>query len=1023
MIIKILYTENIAIKVHEHLWLIQYQNGYIILRKGVFDLKKVSKLLTMFFAITFIIIGNSLNVFAEETYVSLDSENPIEFKGDTIVYKGEEIKLGEKAFFIDGSLDEKTAEKYPYVFTSINEATTHLTDGTESEPMKLYIAPYVYWVDNPQDEEVRKPDTLSVPYGLIIDCEWLSFIGLTDDPYNVVIAANRGQSHGAEGNFTNLYIKGDGLRMKNLTVGNYCNVDLEFPLKPELNYPKRTETITQGQLVHSDGDKIIAENCNFISRLNANPIISDKRVLLYKCHVESTDDALNGSTVHIDCTFDFYGNRPAYSTRGTGSVFINCEFNSKIYGIEADPNQYITKEGGPVAIINSEFKSDYSVPVKISWTKYPKDSLRCYQYNVLHNGESILLSEDNPWVTVDMTDKAVLDAYLIEYEGEQIPNTYNLLRGNDEWDPMGVKEIALKAEKTANTNYTNVPTLLSIESTADQIESEKTEATLRYKVDRFGNFETSLKDITWSIDEKDKDVAELVINKDGTCILKGINDYDESRKVIVYANSSIGLEAAYAIEVLPSTLPAPTFDKAPEFNIQTEGKVVVDYSLDLGSRADLSKITWYRSKNQDGSDAIEVAVSNLERPQLIYELTLGDIGYYLIAKIEPKNIRSNYGEAVTIITENKISKEDVKNYNIHTDFENFSTKYNSAIKEGFWTVDSYKPLDTSDYEWTPDSKTAWTYGKAIDGAKGTGLYQTTQGARLMYTPVNGEYGDMTVTVNLDPSKTQGQGFGSAKAQYLDVYIKFDTKTLTGYALRIERTSKSSRAVDFSLVEYNNGVTTHICEPITSSAYLTDCTITLNVVDDKLIANVKTSSTQLPEQKADKLPHEVNLVATITPNNFGGAGVQHTGTTGSSGVGNITMLHEMSIDWANIEDIVAKDDTILKISFNGKSEEVEVILKNKSLYIPTRKFAENVLGGQVDWNEKNKTVTVKFNDSELVFSQNSNKYNINGQEKIMSNNMFVFNENDTVYTTVGFICDALSLNYSLDEKTNSIVITK
>lgn len=868
-------------------------------------MKRLKKIVLFMFACLIMMGVGGITTEAEEKYVSLDTNNPIEFNGSSIVYKGKTIELSEKAFYIDGSLDEATAAKYPYVFTSINEAAKHLVDGTEESPMMLYIAPYVYWVDDPDDEEIRKPDTLSVPYGLIIDCEWLTFYGLTDNPENVVIAANRGQTQGADGNFTNLYIDGNGLRMENLTVGNYCNVDLEFPLKPELNRAKRSDAITQGQLVHSNGDKIVAMNCNFISRLNANPIISDKRVLLYRCHVESTDDALNGTTVHLECDFDFYGNRPFYSTQGTGAVFLNCVFNSKIFGIEAEPNQYLTKEGGAVAIVDSEFKSNYPISIGIGWTKYPKSSLRCYQSNVLHNGKPITLSSsDNPWTTVDMTNKDVLGAYKVEYKGETVYNTYNLLRGNDDWDPMGVKDKILAAGKEDNIDYASIPTFMSIETTNTAIESGNTEAVLTLSVKRFGNIETKLSNITWSIDKDSEDLVELTVNKDGSCTVKGINDYDESKKVIIYAKSETGLEAACEIEVAPSVLASPNFTKKPVMGTPKDGIVTVSYQLDLGKREDQSLITWYRCTDKSGSNPVEVAVTNLNEPEYNYELTFGDVGYYLMATIQPKHVRSQAGKAVSVITSDKIKISDVKQYSISTDFQNFPVEYNKTIAPGFWTVDSVKPVDTSEYEWEPDTTTSWTYGSAIDGAKGTGLYQTTQGARLLYTPVEGNYGDMTVTLNLDPSKTQGQGFGSAKAQYLDVYIKFDTKTLTGYALRVERTSKSSRAVDFFLVKYENGVTTRISDPITASCYLTDCNITLQVKGDQLTAHVETSSPQLPEHIADGLPHVVDLAATIETNNFGGSGVLHTGTTGSSGVGNITMLHKMSIAWDGIEEILS-----------------------------------------------------------------------------------------------------------------------
>ena len=61
----------------------------------------------------------------------------------------------------------------------------------------------------------------------------------------------------------------------------------------ELNQAKRTDTITQAQLADMSGDKMFADNCNFISRLNLVPISGASRNLYNNCHFESTDDALN----------------------------------------------------------------------------------------------------------------------------------------------------------------------------------------------------------------------------------------------------------------------------------------------------------------------------------------------------------------------------------------------------------------------------------------------------------------------------------------------------------------------------------------------------------------------------------------------------------------------------------------------------------------------------------------------------------------------------------------------------------
>ena len=61
---------------------------------------------------------------------------------------------------------------------------------------------------------------------------------------------------------------------------------------------------------------------------------------------------------------------------------------------------------------------------------------------------------------------------------------------------------------------------------------------------------------------------------------------------------------------------------------------------------------------------------------------------------------------------------------------------------------------------------------------------------------------------------------------MDVLLKFDTSTLTGYGLRIIRTRDSSNAVTFVLVKYDNGTVTEISDKVIASCYATGCTISL-----------------------------------------------------------------------------------------------------------------------------------------------------------------------------------------------------
>ena len=206
-------------------------------------------------------------------------------------------------------------------------------------------------------------------------------------------------------------------------------------------------------------------------------------------------------------------------------------------------------------------------------------------------------------------------------------------------------------------------------------------------------------------------------------------------------------------------------------------------------------------------------------------------------------------------------------------------------------MDGYKPADTAEYPWTFDpQKPMWEYGEGFNGAVGMGLLQAQRGARLMFTPLQKSYGDMHLVLQVDPTKTAGQGFGSATGQYMDVCIKFDTESLTGYGLRIIRTTKHAKAVDFLLVRYNHGTVTPISEPVSSTCYRTNCTISIDFIGNVLTAHVETAT---PQPADSTLPKVVDLQADVTPNPYGGIHIQHTGSSGGEST---TMLHRLTVRW-------------------------------------------------------------------------------------------------------------------------------
>ena len=829
------------------------------------------------FVLCWLVWGHLLKAQSIDHYSSLDPSQPIEFKGNCLRYADKEIILGPKTFFVDGQLSDREVAGNPYVFNSFNKAAANFSAGTEAEPMKVYLAPYVYWIDDPDDPAIRVGKDGREPFGLVVKCPYLHIIGLNTHPENTVLASRRGQTQGAVGNFTMFDFWGDGLLVKDLTMGNFCNVDLEYPLKKELSRKKRMSAITQAHVAYCHGDKIVADNVHFISRLNMNPLNGAKRILFNKCHMESTDDALTGTGVYLDCTLHFYGQKPFWRSDMGGAVFLNCDF----YVCHEEDRQYFCKSVGPLSIVDCRYHS--KKPVYAGWTHDPTDWLRCYQYNVKQNGQPYVIGADKPYNTVCMDQLNQLKAFRLEENEEVVYNTYNLLRGEDDWDPLRVKDRVIAIGKRDGRDYTRMPSCLSVEPLTASIQTGGRTVRLTATVKRHCNYVLNNVPVKWKVQQGYEKEVKLSTSEGYECVVEATNVEDETKHFTVIAYT----------EDAPDYVPAPSFTKTPKMNI-TKGVATVSYALELNGRKDESLITWYRCTDKNGANRLPVSVSRLNEPEYSYTLVKEDVGYYLMAAVAPKHLRCVPGKEQIVVSNSPIKKGQVNIAHIfETDFQNFPCKNQPQLLPGFWTIGGYKPLDTAAYDWqvVPD-KDYWIYGPGMNGSHGTGLLQDQKGARLLYTPLDGSYGDMAITLNVDASKTAGQGFGSATGQYLDLYIKFDTRTLTGYALRIIRTTKYSNAVDFILMKYENGVAEAISQPVSSTCYRTNCTLTLTAKGGKLTAHASTT-TPLPAPVTDpNLKLSVDLEADIVSNTFGGTGIQHTGSCGES----TTMLHYMKVEW-------------------------------------------------------------------------------------------------------------------------------
>ncbi len=724
------------------------------------------------------------------------------------------IQLDKNHLLLDASLSDSEVANRPFMFNNFHKMLKSLSDTTT-----LYIKPGVYWIDNPDIPEVVHGENGREPFGCVIRGKILHLIGLDTDARNIVLASARGQTQGAVGNFTMFDIHCDSLWVENLTMGNFCNVDLDYPLNPTLARKKRSDAITQAHVGYVHGKWLMARNVRFISRLNLNPLNGAEHSYYENCHFECTDDAMNGTAVYRHCSIDLYGQKPFWSTFNKGAMFVDCDFNVKTSNRE----MYFCKQGGPLTLIDCRYHAP-SDSIYIGWTAYPQPWLRCYQHHFTLNGK--------PYIIGNRQRKNTLSPSFLN----------NTLR---EAPYLAIN----KHESTLQTGHD----------------------TLRLSCNEI---------VSWRIEEGfEKYVVMKHIDAE-TIELIPINSTDETISCCVIATSTDGREAACYLTIKPSQLPPPTV-RNPRLTM-TQDRAVLTYFLNTKEAADDSRIIWYR-------DSIPVATTNTGSNG-IYLLQEADKGHTLRAVLFPKQKRSDYGAPIECqVKVRHTSRQD----SLDTDFSQLYCDWQPVISEGLWTVDGHKPIDTSDYDWSFNSmKPMWEYGEGFNGAIGKGLLQAQRGARLMYTAANRRYDNMSLTLTVDPTKTAGQGFGSATGQYMDVCLKFDTKTLTGYGLRIIRTVKHAKAVDFLLVEYKDGQVTPLTEAISSTCYRTGCTISLNYSNGLLRAHVETKT---PKPVDSSLPHQVDLQSHVTSNPFGGIHIQHTGSCGES----TTMLHHLHATWKRL----------------------------------------------------------------------------------------------------------------------------
>lgn len=806
----------------------------------------------------------SLPSVAADTY-NIDKATGIITTPDTT------YQLGPNVLML--SADESGS---PYIYSDPIKAFDAVNSAGKS--VTLLATPSVYWLDNPDDPTVRK-DPGGTPYAVRIQCDTLRIIGLADNPEDIVFAVNRGQTQGALGNYTMFHFKGRSLETANITYGNYCNLDLVYPRDPSFNREKRREAIVQAQIgICENSDRFFADNCRFLSRLNLCPFIGARRSLYNGCYFECTDDALTGSAIYVDCDFTFYSGKPLYSAPETGAIFLDCDFHTLVNG-----TQYLTKAPGMVTIIDGRFTSDN--PVTLQWTR-DASPVRCFQSNITLNGTPVTIDANRRDLGPDISGTPLLKAYKIVDNGTTVYNIPNLTAGDDGWDPLGMRGKIEEIEKRTGTQLLGLPVALRVSTSAKKIEAEDDRLDLTPMLLLWGEYPAAApKSVRWTAPT----TLKLEQSNGISTAAVSANTFPREITATITASTSDGLIGATDITIGAKLKNAPELTSSPVIEIE-KSNLKLKYGLTADGTDD-SNITWYRATRQDLSDSIAVRQGHGTSAS-IYPLSGADKGCYLAAKIEPKLTDSKYGEPVIARLDNKmLAGPSKKESRLTTSFAEVPIRRNSAGIKGTWHFDTYKPVDTEAHDWTPDPNLSWYYGPGVDATTGIGLVQATRGARLSYTPFRDKCKDMILSVIAEPAKGPGQGFGSATGQYMDLCIKFNPVTLTGYALRIERTPDYDKAVTFTLVRYDNGKVTPISEPVASNCFRNPCYINVEIRNNVMTAIARTEAEASPSSNPAVKSH-VFVSAPVSPSEDCSFAVQHTGTIGPGA----TLLRNLDVTW-------------------------------------------------------------------------------------------------------------------------------
>jgi hypothetical protein len=760
-------------------------------------------------------------------------------------------------YLVDGSLaqDDPANKK----FKTVQAAYAAVPVGTEDHPVVIGIEPGVYQI----------PGSLERQPSLSITKDWITFLGLTNNRRAVVLADNRGLDEGANDDGYLLDVNATGFCCKNLTILNYCNCDYEYPGDASKNLTKRNPTITQAVALQSQGDKQVFENVAILSRLDTM-FLRTTRSYFKNVYIEGTDDWMGGGQMSVwqNCDLVYPTGHGVMSA--TNVVFLNCKFEAT-KGME-----FYKAEFGSAARPNALI--DCVLPVstpknRVAWVRgvaVPRPNRLSLTYkNTDTAGNPAAIFDDTTSPPANTYSRELSDGELKAY------NPWNLLRAApnqpaDDWDPSGARtqyekdgslpyRIALKMGDTPSAPSGRAAGIDTNPSPSVSVKIRTGGAGV--KIAAVVQPKDADPTISWSTQS---DLVSLSAATGPDVIATGKNTTDDPQYVPILATAANGFYVSAYVYVEPKYIDPPVVTSAPVIGAPADGRVTVDYGLGLGKRADQSLITWYVCDDASGAGARKVAVSRGDEPLKTYTLMPGDVGKFLRVSVEPKFAISDPGPAVFAMSTASVAAAGVPSSTVSPNFRNFVESPTDALTPGIWNVIGVWRVVAGD---TLVNGYGIRAGTGERGSRGEGSF--------LYYFKDGDTGDMQVDATITPDKTEGTVFAVPGSPddtgdrnfHGDFYIKYDPRTKTGYSLRYWRTTKSAAACTYQFYKIDNGVGTPLNDTqIQSGVFKRNTALTLKV----------TGSTISVDAHNTVDDNTLSMQGTITPNQFGGAGVAATG---------------------------------------------------------------------------------------------------------------------------------------------------